>query len=503
MASDRLIQEQKNIQRQIATQQTIHLMQLVETPITSLEEEIQKEVDENPALEIYCDEEDDHSGPDVPPDIEEYDANGDPLELSAAPAPDDEIFKEDYYRDDDWDSYLSESQIENAIDRLNAVEDKGFASKNRASFNSMQERWQMQLNEMNLTENQADIARYMVGYLDDAGYFTADLQTVVNELLYMYNIYTDVNEVEKILTDFVQELDPPGTGARNLRECLLLQLKRLPQTISVKLSQQVINYCFDDFLKKHYSYIKQQLSISDEQLKAALKTIKKLDPRPADAGTPLDKSADRITPDFIITALDGKLTLALNNQYIPKVRINKEFSNQYRFMNREMREQKRNEAEKFIQQYMDRGNMFIHNLTLRETILYNTMYAIMMHQQQYFLTGDETTLKPMILKTIANEVNLDISTISRVSNSKYVQTDFGIISLKHLFSEAVNDAGISSKEIKQILSELVEGEPKDAPYSDDMLCRMLAARGYSVARRTVSKYRDQLGMPVARLRRDI
>lgn len=478
-------------------------MQLVEIPTISLEQEIQKEVDENPALEIYSEGEDEHPEYDDNQEIDEYDANGDPLELSGTQPPDDEIFKEDYYRDDDLEEYPSEAQIENAIDRLNAPADSAFTGKNRAYHDSMHERWQIQLNEMNLTDREAKIAQYMTGYLDDTGYFTVDLQTVVNELLYMYNLYTDVQELEQILTEFVQELDPPGTGARNLRECLLLQLKRLPQTPTVQLARQIISQYFDNFLKKHYLHIKRQLSISDDQLKETLETIKKLDPRPADAMTPLEKSAEHITPDFIITALNGKLSLTLNNQYVPKVRINKEFSNEYRFMTKEMSAQKRAEAEKFMQEYVDKGNMFIHSLTLREMILYNTMYAIMMHQQQYFLTGDETTLKPMILKTIANEVKLDISTVSRVSNSKYVQTDFGIIPLKHLFSEAVNDDNVSSKEIKQILSELVEKEPKNAPYSDDMLCKLLFNKGYRIARRTVAKYREQSGIPVARLRKEI
>ena len=245
------------------------------------------------------------------------------------------------------------------------------------------------------------------------------------------------------------------------------------------------------------------MGITDGELRAALDIIQKLDPRPVSQETPLQKNADIITPDFTITSSDGKLTLTLNNQYVPKVRINKEFSNEYRFLSKEEYDRRRGEAEKFIKKYVDDGQQFIRTLSLREMLLYNTLYAIMQHQHEYFLTGDNRKLKPMILKTIAQEVGADISTISRVSNSKYVQTDFGIIPLKHLFSEAVNDDDVSSKEIKQILGDLVEAEDKKKPLSDDKLCAMLKEKGYDIARRTVAKYRDQLGIPVARLRKEL
>lgn len=499
-----LTQEQKAIQRQVATQQTIRLMQLVELPYTSLEQEIQKEVDENPALETYSDEEEERPA-DMAEDTatSEYDENGDPLELSQA-LPEDEIFNEDYYRDDDLDDYPSEREIENKIQRLNAPEEDKTREKQGVYYSSLQEQWQWQLSSMETTEHQAEIASYLMGNLDDDGYLSSDLQTVVNELLYINGIYTDKEEVEYVLTHFIQELDPPGTGARDLQECLLLQLERAPeQTAGVQLATTIVKNNFENLSKKHYEKIKSALSLTDAQLKEAIEVIKKLDPRPADAGTPMEKSADIITPDFTITSNDGRLTLTLNNQYVPKVRINKEFSNQYRFLSKEASEKKRQEAEKFMREYVDRANQFIGTLTTREMILYNTMYAIMNHQRRYFLTGDDTELKPMVLKTIANEVKLDISTISRVSNSKYVQTDFGIIPLKHLFSEAVNDEDVSSKVIKSILGDLIDNEDKSKPFADEKLCEMLKEKGYDVARRTVAKYREQLGIPVARLRKEI
>ncbi len=502
--SSSLTQEQKAVQRQIATQQTIRLMQLVELPYASLEQEILKEVDENPALETFQEEDTMEESFADDTNAAEYDENGDPLDLSESSLSDDDIFKEDYYRDDDLeDDFPTEREIENRILRLNAPDQSEPRDSVGVFYHSLQEQWQLQLGEMHMSEKEGVIAEYLTGNLDDDGYFTMDLQSVVNELLYMNNVYTDVAEVERVLTAFVQELDPAGTGARNLRECLLLQLRREERTAQNLIAIDILTRCFDEFSKKHYDKIMQQLEITDEQLKSALAVIRKLDPRPADAGTPMQKSADTINPDFTITSHQGKLELSLNNQYVSKVRINKEFRNEYRFLSKEKSEKKRAEAERFMREYVDRGEQFIGILSMREMILYNTMYAIMKHQERYFLTGDDANLKPMVLKNIAQEVSLDVSTISRVSNSKYVQTDFGIIPLKHLFSEAVNDDEVSSKEIKSILSELISQEDKRSPLADEKLCLLLKERGYNIARRTVAKYREQLDIPVARMRKEL
>jgi len=499
--SQSLNQEQKAIQRQIATQQTIRLMQLVELPYASLEQEIRREVDENPALETYTDDNDDRrmDSAEEYPDTAEYDENGNPLELSGDHMPDEEMFKDDYYRDDD--DYPSEQEIENRIMRANAPDESYVYDRQGVYTESLQERWQSQLGEMEMDEKQRQIAEYLVGNLDDAGYMTSDMQTIANELLFMQNIYTTAQEVEYVLTTYVQELDPAGTGARNLQECLLLQLHRFAnQNQSVDNAILILENHFDLFSKKHYNKIQDSLDLTDAEMREAVAVIKKLSPRPADDTTPLQQSAEIIHPDFTITVHDGTLLLTLNNQYIPKVRVNKEFSNEYRFLSKEESAKKREEAERFMKTYVDKANQFIGALSTREMILYNTMYAIMNHQRDYFLTGDDTKLKPMILKTIASEVNLDISTISRVSNSKYVQTDFGIIPLKHLFSEAVNDDDVSSKVIKSILSDLIAQEDKNKPLSDDRLSEILKEKGYNVARRTVAKYREQLGIPVSRLR---
>lgn len=491
----RLSQEQKAEQRQIATQQTIRLMQLVEMPNVSLEQEILKEVDENPALEVVSEETDAENLQEAPQ--EEYDENGVPFEVSE-PLREDEIFNEDYYNEEEMDDYVTERTLQ----RLNAPEASPARDNVGVFHESVREQWMIQLGEMMMNEQESLVAGYLMGNLNDDGYFTMDLQAVANELLYNYNVDVSVAEVERILVDYVQELDPPGTGARNLQECLLIQLRRQTDPTDItRYAITVLQDYFDLFSKKHYEKIAGNMGISAQTMQQVLKMIRSLDPKPVDSGTELEQSGSNISPDFTISSHEGKLTLTLNNQYLPKVRINKDFAAP--IQNRKLMSRKEAEAIQFMKEYVDKGELFINTLSLREMIMYNTMYAIMQHQRDYFLTGDDSQLKPMVLKTIATEVKLDVSTVSRFSNSKYVQTDFGIIPVKHLFSEAVNDDNISSKEIKSILSQLIQGEDKRKPLSDEQLCAVLKEKGYEVARRTVAKYREQLNLPVARLRKEL
>ena len=491
----RLSQEQKAEQRQIATQQTIRLMQLVEMPNVSLEQEILKEVDENPALEVVSEETDAENLQESPQ--EEYDENGVPFEVSE-PLRDDEIFNEDYYNEEEMDDYVTERTLQ----RLNAPEASPARDNVGVFHEAVREQWMIQLGEMMMNEQESLVAGYLMGNLNDDGYFTMDLQAVANELLYNYNVDVSVAEVERILVNYVQELDPPGTGARNLQECLLIQLRRQSDPTDItRYAITVLQDYFDLFSKKHYEKIAGNMGISAQTMQQVLKMIRSLDPKPVDSGTELEQSGSNISPDFTISSHEGKLTLTLNNQYLPKVRINKDFAAP--IQNRKLMSRKEAEAIQFMKEYVDKGELFINTLSLREMIMYNTMYAIMQHQRDYFLTGDDSQLKPMVLKTIATEVKLDVSTVSRFSNSKYVQTDFGIIPVKHLFSEAVNDDNVSSKEIKSILSQLIQGENKRKPLSDEQLCAALKEKGYEVARRTVAKYREQLNLPVARLRKEL
>ena len=429
---------------------------------------------------------------------EEYDENGIPFDVST-PLTEDEIFNEDYYNEEEMDDYVTER----ALQRINAPE----ARTPRDSFGvyqkSVREDWMIQLGEMTMTDQESRIANYLMGNLDDDGYFTLDLQVVVNELLYDYNIDTTVAEVERVLVQYVQELDPPGTGARSLQECLLIQLRRQSQPTDItRYAIKILVDYFDLFSKKHFEKITSILGISDDTMQQVLKMIRSLDPKPVDSGSELERSGSHITPDFTITAQDNKLVLALNNQYIPKIRIKQEYASPM-WQNKKLMNKKEEEAVQFMKKCVENGELFINTLNLREMIMYNTMYAIMQYQQDYFLTGDDAALKPMILKTIAEKVKLDVSTISRFSNSKYVQTDFGIIPVKHLFSESVNQEDVSSKKIKSLLSSLIQSENKRKPMSDEELCAAMNEQGLSVARRTVAKYREQLNIPVARLRKEL
>lgn len=503
---NKIEQTQKDllVTKQVPRQQVIQLMGLVCQSNNSLALEIQKKVDENPALEIDNEETeftlDTNTSEESP--LSEFDEDGDPLELSSETMNTEEAFEIGFQSDDDGPT---EAEIEKEIRKTNAPEVIDYQDRSLAysATESQIECWKRQLDEMYMSESDAQIADYLMGCLDERGYLTVDLQAIVYELIIHCGVYSDVQEVERVLTTYVQELDPVGTGARSLQECLLIQLKhRSVQDEDTQLAIRVLTDCFDYFAKKHFEKICQTLSITDDQLKRAYELIRKLDPRPADSGTPMEHNGSFINPDFTIAVVDGKLNLSLNNQYVPKVRLNRDFARGY-LQNKEAEKKRREEAEKFVRTYVDKANQFISLLSTREIILYNTMYAIMRHQERYFLTGDDADLRPMILKNIAQEVGVDVATVSRVSNSKYVQTNFGIISLKHLFSEAVNDDDISSKAIKSVLNDIIENEDKKKPLSDEKLVALLKERGYDIARRTVAKYREQLNIPVARLRKEM
>jgi len=502
--STKQTQQQKIEQRQVATQQTIRLMQLVEMPYLSLEQEIIKEVDENPALEIVPEgsNEDDVLAPEATDDNddnsrEDYDEDGTPAEVSE-PLSNEDIFNEDFYNEEEMDDYM----VERTIQRLNSPEEHAQRDSVGIFQTSTHEQYLLQLGEMELNDRDRRIAHYLVGNLDGDGYFTLDLQAVANELLFDYNIDTTKEEVERILVQFVQQLDPPGTGARNLQECLLIQLRRQNDPTDItRYAIDIIENYFDLFAKRHYAKIENALDISENTMQQTLRMIRSLDPKPVDSESEFEKLGSNITPDFIVTSRDGILSLMLNDQHLPKVRIAKDFA--YPLQNSKLMSKKESDALQFIRDYVDKGDLFVKTLDLRKQILYNTMYAIMLHQRDYFLTGDDEQLKPMVLKTIAQEVKMDVSTISRFSNSKYVQTDFGIIPVKHLFSESVNDEDVSSKKIKSILSNLIKEENKQKPLSDESLCAILKENGYDVARRTVAKYREKLGIPVARMRKEL
>ncbi len=329
---------------------------------------------------------------------------------------------------------------------------------------------------------------------------------MIDDLAFSQNLITTKEEITKVLK-VVQELDPPGVGAQNLKECLLLQLKRLEKTEPVKLAILILEKHFDEFVKKHYDKILKKARISEEELKMAMDEITSLNPKPGNSVGETERTNQYVIPDFIIQNKDGELELSLNNRYTPELRINRTYLNMLEsFSDSKGNSTQKKEAMLFIKQKIDSARWFIDAIKQRQNTLYMTMKAIMDYQQEYFLEGDETLLKPMILKDIAEIVSLDISTVSRVANSKYVQTPFGTFLLKSFFSESMQtDSGeeVSTREIKKILSDCIGSEDKSRPLTDDQLTEILKEKGYNIARRTVAKYREQLKIPVARLRKEL
>lgn len=507
MAPQRQSLRQKQALKQTTSLQTIQFMKLLEMPTNRLEDEVRKALEENPALEIE-------------PDVSYTEKHENDFEQeSSGTGHDDEVKEltsESVITDDDYEDFFGTENYEDDNQyREEHQYNYDYGTMNNRSQDgntretivvndfSLQEDLLFQLSMQNISEREKTIAEYLIGNLDESGYLTQDNKTFASDLLLTYNIYTTPEEVERIITSCIQQLDPPGVGARSLKECLSLQLKKCEQIPATILAATIIDKCFEEFSKKHYEKIMNQLHINESQLKEALHEIQKLDPSPAFTLSRDEHALSYINPDFTITADGDRLQLHLNTQYIPRLQINSDFKNQYAYLNTERNIKKRAEAERFIKDNVENAQNFINTLSQREMTLYNTMWAIMQKQHAYFLSGNDMDLKPMILKDIAEEVGLDISTISRVSNSKYVQTPFGIIPLKHLFSESIGSEDISSRKVKTIIGDLIEKEDKNAPLTDDQLCAALQEKGFHIARRTVAKYREQSGFPVARLRKRI
>ena len=469
--------QQQQLKQTVA--QMVQLMRLVELSTTNLEQEILKEVEENPALEI-----------DREVDIQEEET----FEQEHNTTDD----REDYYDVDEYDEYDDYRISDN-----NRSKDDLYFSPAASYNNSFQENLLQQLHEYELSEKDTLIAEYIIGCLDENGYFLVDIQNIVMDFLLIYNMHIEDNEVENILKNIIQQFEPAGVGARNIQECLTLQLNLKKNTQTVELAKKILTEHFDIFTKKQYDKLQFALHINSETLKSAINEILRLQPYPVFSSGGIENRASQVTPDFIITVEEGKLVLNLNNHYLPKLKVNQEFKNQFELHNPHLSKEKKWEAEQFIRDNVAQAKSFIGTLSLRELVLFDTMYAIMDKQRAYFLSGDDKDLKPMILKDIASRVKLDVSTVSRVSNSKYVQTPFGTIPLKHLFSESIGNEDVSSKEVKSIIAELIDNENKRKPITDDFLCSLLKEKGYEIARRTIAKYREQLNIPVARLRKEI
>lgn len=501
MNNQRLTQTQR--QELKLSPQQIQLMKLLQLPLIELEQRIKEEMEINPALEDVHDNDYDENEPTVD---EPDDDNGENDDYN-----DDEI---NFSKDDEFDinDYLSEEDREDYSYKLQANNYSGDDDDYEAPIvneETFQDYLNQQLAYHDLSEEQLEIGQYIIGNLDDNGYLNRPVANIVDDMLFTMNVSTTEEEVSEVLR-IVQQLDPPGIAARDLQECLLIQLKRLqednPFHKDYSLAMTIVKDFFDEFTKKHYDKISKKLEVSNRDLKAALDEILKLNPKPADASSSSTKNIHYITPDFFVYVRDGKVELSLDGRNAPELRVSKSYLKMLDEFSNSKDNRSKQEAVQFVKQKIDSAKWFIDAINQRQNTLYITMKAIVDIQEEYFLTGDEAQLKPMILKDVADKVGLDISTISRVANSKYVQTPYGTHLLKFFFSEGItNEEGeeVSTREIKKILKDAVENEDKASPMTDEQLMFVLKEKGYPIARRTVAKYREQLGIPVGRMRKKI
>ena len=499
MNNQRLSQTQR--QELKLSPQQIQLMKLLQLPLIELEQRIKEEMEANPALEDAHDNDYEDNEPiaeENGDDGENDDYNDEDVNFSK----DDEFDLNDYLPEEDREDYSYRLQANNFSD------DDDLYEAPIVNEETFQDYLNQQLAYRDLTEKQLQIGEYIIGNLDDNGYLSRPTQNIVDDLLFTMNLSATEDEVKEVLS-IVQELDPPGIAARNLQECLLIQIDRLQEEnpyMDLRLSRTIVKDFFEEFTKKHYDKIAKKLEVSNRELKAALDEILKLNPKPADASSSGTKNIHYITPDFFVYVRDGKVELSLDGRNAPELHISKSYIKMLEEFTNSKDTRSKQEAVQFVKQKIDSAKWFIDAINQRQNTLYVTMKAIVDIQEEYFLTGDETKLKPMILKDVADKVNLDISTISRVANSKYVQTPYGTFLLKFFFSEGItNDEGeeVSTREIKKILKDAVDNEDKANPMTDEQLMLVLKDKGYPIARRTVAKYREQLGIPVGRMRKKI
>ena len=470
--------------------QQIQLMKLIQLPTQAFEQRISQEMNENPALEGGK-EEAEKFDDDIDDNYEEdFDDGNESIDT--------EINVDDYLSDDEVPSYKLSANNYSADD-----DDTRMPYAAGMSFN---QHLLAQLNTYRLSDDEKDIAKFLVGSVDEAGYIRRDVQDIVDDLAFTQNIYTTEEKVEKVL-EVVQELDPAGVGARSLQECLLLQLERREQNQEVALATKIIADSFEHFSKKHYKKLLSKFDINEDQLRDAIHEIESLNPKPGGAVVGNNRMVEHVVPDFAIRIVEGELDLTLNGRNAPELHVSREYNNMlkgYKETKKKTKTQK--DAVMFIKQKLDAAKWFIEAIQQRQQTLFVTMNSIMHHQKEFFLTGDERNLKPMILKDIADKINMDVSTVSRVANSKYVDTPYGTKLIKEFFSESMtNDQGeeVSTREIKKILEITVSEEDKRKPLTDDKLAKILKEKGYPIARRTIAKYREQLDLPVARLRKEI
>lgn len=471
--------------------QQIQLMKLIQLPTQAFEERLKQEIEENPALD---------TGKDEPENFEDSLANDVDYDDSGNEKIDaEDINIDEYLSDDEYPSYKTQTNNYSSDD-----EDKQVPYAAGTSFHQSLKN---QLNTFRIDEEERAIAEFLVGSIDDSGYIRRDIIDLVDDLAFTQNVFTTEEKVQDVLVNVVQKLDPTGVGALNLKECLIIQLKAKSENESRALAIRVLEEAFDHFVKKHYKKLLEKFSISEEQLKDVISEISKLNPKPGSSYAGNNKIAEQIVPDFSIKIIDGNLDLTLNARNAPELHVSREYNNMLKgYQDSKEKTKSQKDAVLFIKQKLDAAKWFIDAIKQRQQTLLVTMNAIMHRQEEYFLTGDERKLKPMILKDIADEISMDVSTVSRVASSKYVSTPYGTKLIKEFFSESMkNDQGedVSTKEIKKILETVIKEEDKRKPLTDEKLSKILKEKGYPIARRTVAKYREQLDIPVARLRKEI
>ena len=469
--------------------QQIQLMKLIQLPTLAFEQRLKQELEENPALE---------SGKEESTTADDAFDEGFEGDTEAESINTEDINIDDYLSDDEVPDYRTRTSNYSADDEEKQIPYAAGISFNQYLLN--------QLNTVQLDDQQWAIAEFLVGSVDESGYIRRPVSDILDDLAFTQNVFTEEQAIEEVL-GIVQELDPPGVAARSLDECLTLQLERKEKTPSIELAIDILERSFDQFTKKHYKKLLQKHNIGEEELRDAIAEIEKLNPKPGGSYSGNTKIIEHIVPDFTIRIVEGELELSLNGRNAPELHISKEYSNMlegYKQSKEKSKSQK--DAVLFIKQKLDAAKWFIDAIKQRQQTLYITMNAIMQYQKEYFLSGDERKLRPMILKDIADAIDMDVSTVSRVANSKYVDTPYGTKLIKEYFSEAMKNVqgeDVSTKEIKKILENVINEEEKKKPLTDDKLASILKEKGYPIARRTVAKYREQLGIPVARLRKEI
>ncbi|GMQ25091.1 RNA polymerase factor sigma-54 [Algoriphagus sp. oki45] len=469
--------------------QQIQFIKLLQVPTAELDARIEEELEINPALEEGKDKEQEQSQEEEYEDSYDDDLGRDDHELNL-----------DDYLDDEYSGYKMQGDGNYNADE----EDREIPISSQASLH---EQLISQLNFLKLDERQKIIGQQLIGSIENDGYIRRDLEAIINDLAFGQNIETDLDELEEILRK-IQTFDPAGIAARNLQECLLIQLERKehPDDPDVQHALLIIHDCFEEFTKKHYSKIQKRLDLSEDEIKDAVNLITRLNPKPGGISDGLVRT-QYIIPDFILTNNSGKLEVSLNSRNAPELRISRSYAEMFDAYDKsDKKDKKLKETVTFVKQKLDSAKWFIDAIKQRQNTLLRTMEAILKYQYEFFLDGDETNLRPMILKDIAEKIDMDISTVSRVANSKSIQTEFGVYPLKYFFSEGIStDSGedVSNREVKSVLQGMVDGEDKKKPLSDDKLVKMLNKKGYNIARRTVAKYREQLQIPVARLRKEL